>query len=230
MSLKAIIFYWDLTLWNSWDMHIWIMQETADALGLPRPEVTAMAREYSRPFLQHLAWFFGDDEDAVLGCYLEFYVDNVASMAGLYPDTAETLRTLKRNGFRLAVFSDKRRKFGISELDQTGISYLLDHASFLVDGRPYKPDPRGLQEVISALGVSPDETLYIGDGRQDVECAHQAGARSGAALWGSVDRRGLLSLRPHYRWERIGQILGTLGKEVCLGDEGLGNFFRWYRG
>ena len=221
MSLKAIVFDWDLTLWNSWDIHVWLMHRTADALGLPRPHLTAIAREYSRPFLQHLAWFFGDDENAVLDAYMDLYVDNVAIMAGLYPGTAETLGTLKGNGFRLAVFSDKRRAFGMSELDQTGISHLLDHASFLVDGRPYKPDPQGLQEVMSALGVSPDETLYVGDSQQDVECAHRAGVRSGAALWGSVNRREILARRPHYRWERMGHILGTLRKGRYQGGEEL---------
>ena len=212
MSLKAIVFDWDLTLWNSWDIHLWLMHRTADALGLPRPDRTAIAQEYSRPFVQHLTWFFGDDQDAVLDAYMGFYLDNVAHLAGLYPGTAETLSALKSNGFRLAVFSDKRRAFGMSELDQTGISHLLDHASFLVDGRPYKPDPQGLQEVMAVLGVSPDETLYVGDGRQDVECAHRAGVRSGAALWASVDRRALLARRPHYRWEQMDHILGTLRK------------------
>ncbi len=208
--MKAVVFDWDLTLWNSWDIHLWLMQRTAESLGLPRPEPDAIAREYSRPFLQHLSWFFGGDQDTVLDAYMAFYRENVADMAGLYPGIREALAALKDRGFRLAIFSDKRQAFGMSELDQTGIGHLLDHASFLVDGRPYKPDPLGLQEVTASLVVSAGDAIYVGDSRQDIECAHRAGIRSGAALWGSVDRREVLARRPHYRWESMEQMLDSL--------------------
>ena len=37
MQLKAVVFDWDLTLWNSWDIHLGLMDQTADALGRSRP-------------------------------------------------------------------------------------------------------------------------------------------------------------------------------------------------
>ncbi|MCI0787858.1 MAG: hypothetical protein J4O09_16245, partial [Chloroflexi bacterium] len=60
--MKAIIFDWDLTLWNSWDLHLRLLRRTADALGLPRPGQDAVAREFHRPFFQHLGWFFKMDQ------------------------------------------------------------------------------------------------------------------------------------------------------------------------
>ncbi len=213
-TIKAVIFDWDLTLWNSWDIHLWLMGKTADGLGLPRPEKRDIAREYSRPFLQHLAWFFGEEQGLILDTYMGFYRDAVGEMAGLYPGIAEMLTELKRHGLKLGIFSDKRQPFGVSELEQTGVGHLLDHASFLVDGRPYKPDPQGLRDVMEALEVSPAETLYIGDSRHDIQCAHRAGTHSGAALWGSVDREGVLAQNPQYRWDRAELILGSLGFET----------------
>ena len=144
---------------------------------------------------------------------MAFYRENVAEMAGLYPGVGEALAALKDRGFQLAIFSDKRHAFGMSELDQSGIGHLLDHASFLVDGRPYKPDPLGLQEVTAYLGVSAGDTIYVGDSRQDIECAHRAGVRSGAALWGSVDRQEVLARSPHYRWDSMEQMLASLEVE-----------------
>ena len=209
--MKAVVFDWDLTLWNSWDLHVWIMQHTADTLGLPRPELDAIAQQFSRPFREHLVWFFGKDEKELVDTYVGFYRDTVSRMADLYPEIVETLRSLKAHGYRLAVFSDKRAFFGISELEGTGIGKLLDYTLFLAEGRPYKPDPLGLREVMAALDVTGEETLYVGDGRQDVECAYRAGAKSGAALWGTVDREKVLACQPDYSWERASQILGTLG-------------------
>ncbi len=212
--IKAVIFDWDLTLWNSWDIHVWLMSKTADGLGLPRPKKDEIAREYSRPFLQHLAWFFGDEQGPVLDTYIGFYRDAVGEMAGLYPGIIGTLTELKEHGFKVGIFSDKRQTFGVSELEQTGVGHLLDHTSFLVDGRPYKPDPKGLLDVMEALHVLPSETLYIGDSRHDIQCAHRAGTHSGAALWGSVDREGVLAQSPQYQWDRAELILGSLGIEA----------------
>jgi phosphoglycolate phosphatase len=213
--LKAVVFDWDLTLWNSWDMHVWIMHRMGDSLDLPRPGLAAIAQEFSRPFLQHLAWFFGKDEQSLRDTYVGFYRDAVSRMANLYPEIEGMLRALKAGGYRLAVFSDKRTSFGLSELDRTNIGDLLDYTLFLAEGRPYKPDPLGLREVMAALDVTGDETLYVGDGRQDVECAYRAGAKSGAALWGAVDREKVLAGQPDYSWERAAQILGTLGVPAC---------------
>ena len=185
------------------------MNRTADILNLPRPSETALAQEYSRPFLCHISWFFGDGE-AAFDTYKELYIEQVPEMGGLYPGIAETLQSLREVGFKLAIFSDKRQPYGLPELEQTGVGPLFQHASFITDDRPYKPDPLGLHAVLKLLDVSPGEALYVGDGRQDVECAHRAGVQSGAALWGSVDREGLLASQPHFQWEQADQILDSL--------------------
>ena len=208
--MKAIIFDWDLTLWNSWDLHLRLLHRTADALGLPRPGQDAVAREFHRPFFQHLGWFFKMDQKRVVDTYMSFYQEDVTWAGRLYPKAADTLGALKDRGYRLGLFSDKRRSFGQSELDQSGIGEILDYVMFLEDGRPYKPDPEGLLQVLSALGVPAEQAMYVGDAAQDVECAHRAGVASGAALWGSVDRVELLRRQPSYRWERMDRILDSL--------------------
>lgn len=211
--MRAIVFDWDLTLWNSWDLHLRLMHQTADALELSRPDTAEVARQFSRPFAQHLEWFFGAEQQKVLDTYLGFYRESISQGAGLYPGVKEMLTELGNRAYRLAVFSDKRLVFGEPELAQSGVAGLFDYALFLADGRPYKPDPEGLFQVLNALGSSPSDTLYVGDSRQDVECAHRAGVNSGAALWASIDREQLLAPGPHYRWERVDQILDTLGVE-----------------
>ncbi|MCH7606164.1 MAG: HAD-IA family hydrolase [Chloroflexi bacterium] len=207
--MKAIIFDWDLTLWNSWDIHVGLMRRTADALGLPRPSQAEIAHQYSQPFLGHLAHFFQGDQQRVLDTYLEFYHEAVSREGGLYPRVVETLGFLKDQGQLLAVFSDKRTAFGELELDLTGLGPMMTYTLFLEDGRPYKPDPEGLIQVINALGVSPSEAIYVGDTYDDMDCARRAGLASGAALWGCLDREALLSRRPEYYWQQVDQMLDS---------------------
>ena len=184
VGLKTVIFDWDLTLWNSWDIHLWLMGRTADALNLPKPPEDEIAREFSRPFQQHLTWFFGrntgEDTEEVLETYLSFYRETVSVRAGLYPGIADTLQTIHAHGLNVAVFSDKRQPFGTSELEQTGVGHLLHHAAFFDDDRPYKPDPKGLENVLAALGASPAETL----GARGLGAGQRCGGRwTGKGYW-----------------------------------------------
>ena len=207
--MKAIIFDWDLTLWNSWDIHVGLMRRTADALGQPRPGKAEIARQYYQPFLGHLAWFLPSGQQKVLDTYLEFYHEAVSREGGLYPRVGETLGALKDRGLMLAVFSDKRTAFGELELDLTGLGPLMDYTLFLEDERAYKPDPEGLIQVTNALGVSTSEAIYVGDTYDDMDCARRAGLAGGAALWGCLDREALLSGRPEHQWEQVDQMLDS---------------------
>ena len=161
-------------------------------------------------FFQHLAWFFGGDEQRVVDTYMGFYHESMATVGGLYPGVPETLVALKDRGYRIALFSDKRQQFGELEVELSGIGHLLDYTLFLVDGRPYKPDPHGLLHVLDALGVAKDEAVYVGDGSHDLECARRAGVAGAAALWGSLNREDLLNGRPDHSWESMDQVLLSL--------------------
>jgi len=46
-----------------------------------------------------------------------------------------------------------------------------------------KPAPDGILKALSVLGVSPQETLYVGDTISDLRAAAAAGVLPGAALW-----------------------------------------------
>ncbi len=210
MDVKAVVFDWDLTLWNSWDIHLWLMRRTAAALGSPIPSATDVAREFHRPFYDHLILFFGQDFDRTVEIYYQLYQEVVAEKGHLFRGIPEVLQGIKDRGYRIGVFSDKRHVFGISELELTGINHLIDYNLFLFDDRPYKPDPQGLLHVLEMLDVAPSETLYVGDSHQDVECAHRAGAKSAAALWASTNEDQVLAQQPHFRFERVEQILEAL--------------------
>ena len=208
--MKAVVFDWDLTLWNSWDVHLWLMQRTAAVLGAPTPTATAVSQEFHRPFYDHLRLFFGPDRERILKVYFDLYEEIVAEKGHLFQGIPEVLQAVKDRGYLVGVFSDKRQVFGATELELTGIDHLIDCNLFLFDGRPYKPDPQGLLHVLDTLDVAPSDTLYIGDSYQDVECAHRAGARSAAALWASTNEDLVLARQPHYCLERVEQILEAL--------------------
>ena len=216
--MRAVIFDWDLTLWDSWGIHLRLMENTAAELGAPRPSPEAVAAEFHRPFRQHLLWFFGsrpdaeDELDRILKSYLEPY-DSILNFRNyLFPGVASVLGALNRRGIRIGVLSDKIPEFGHAELQRSGLAPLVEYADFKTDARPYKPAPDGLYTVLDGLGVEPEDAMYVGDGPQDVACARSVGAASGAALWSTIDREATLGEEPTYRLHRPHQVLAAVAE------------------
>ena len=104
--------------------------------------------------------------------------------------TAETLHELRRRGYRLGVISNSDGRVE-RLLEDVG---LLPHFEFVIDsGRAgmEKPDPRIFHLGLDALGVAPDEAVYVGDVYEiDVAGARAAGMR--AILLDPLDRLGHL--------------------------------------
>lgn len=213
IQLRAVVFDWDLTLWNSWDIHMALMNQTAEALGYPQPTTADLGVEYSRPFLEHLAWFFPGDQEIVLETYMSYYHAVVWQEQRLYPGILELIKRLKDKAYRTAILSDKRQDFGVPEFESSGLGGLIDRSVFFADGMLPKPDPAGLQDVMESLEVSPEECLFIGDSYRDIECAKRAGAWSGAALWASVEPELVITLQPEFLWNKVGDVAVTLNLE-----------------
>ena len=216
--MRAVIFDWDLTLWNSWGIHLMLMERTAGDLGLTPPTAEQVAAEFHRPFRQHLLWFFGshpdaeNEIDAILESYLGHYHGNVGLRNYLFPGAASLLRGLQRWGIRIGVFSDKIPYFGDEELVQSGLAPLVEYADFKTDDRPYKPAPDGLRRVLDAMDLAPEDAMYVGDGPQDVICAHRVGVVSAAAMWATIDRDALLAQQPAYRLHRPHQVMAVVAE------------------
>ena len=209
-AMKLIVFDWDQTLWNSWDVHVKAAQHAASTLDLPAPSEEWIASTFSVPFSRHLEMLFPTHTQEATRHYLEFYHSLVTEMGHLFEGVPEMLGALKQNGCLVALMSDKREVYGSQELRSTEIADIFDSVLFLSDGRAYKPDPQGLQQLIGAFPVKKEEVLYIGDSHVDVQCAQRTGVANGAALWGSVNVKAVLGEGPDYVIHSVQDILTTV--------------------
>ena len=77
---------------------------------------------------------------------------------------------------------------------------LLDRFEVVVtrlDVEKFKPDPAGLIECMDRMGVTPAETVYVGDSRIDVQASLAAGVMSIAVLCGAGDSASLSAAGAH---------------------------------
>jgi phosphoglycolate phosphatase len=132
--------------------------------------------------------------DKVYRDYNEAYDADPYYLTKAYDGIPEMLSALKEQGTILAVLSNK---------PDTAVKLAAEHffpgvfTSVLGarDGIPLKPDPTALFNMLENLGVSPDETAYIGDSEPDVLIAKAASVALPIAVsWGFRTEEQLLSV------------------------------------
>lgn len=114
----------------------------------------------------------------------------------LFPETREVLQQLKQQGARIAILSTKYR-YRIEEL--AARDFPEGFFDLIVGGedvRQMKPNPEGLLLAMERLGVTPAETLYLGDSVVDALTARAASVPFAGILHGVTTHRELAAY-PH---------------------------------
>ncbi len=91
------------------------------------------------------------------------------------PNTEFVLKRLHSHGLKLAVFSTTQHAILAELLEHHGLLTFFDVVLGGDDVPTRKPDPSGILKACSLLGVSPKESLYVGDTNSDILAAKAAG-------------------------------------------------------
>lgn len=101
----------------------------------------------------------------------------------------ETMANARARGLKLGIVSDypAAAKIAALRLDRTFDTIVCAQDA---DVQRFKPDPRGLLVAIARLGVTPEQTLYVGDRPEvDGEAAMRAGVASVMVARRSIPHR-----------------------------------------
>jgi phosphoglycolate phosphatase len=107
--------------------------------------------------------------------FIEHYREHNLDNTYAYPGVAEALQSLSRH-HKLAVLTNKPIRPARHICEGLG---LAPYFTTIYGGDSFplkKPDPMGLNALIAEAGVSPAETLMVGDSKVDVLTARNAGA------------------------------------------------------
>ena len=107
--------------------------------------------------------------------FMQIYQAGLSHLTRLYPGVEETLRTLRDEGARLAICTNKPQAATVALLQQLGIAGYFD-AILCGDVVPFrKPDPRHLLLALEQLRAALKESAMIGDNENDYAAARGAG-------------------------------------------------------
>jgi len=121
-----------------------------------------------------------DDPDtmALYHAFADIYEQHPADFSKPFPGVMETLQALKAAGMQLSCVTAKPAKARVQVLDRMGITPFLTHALSPEDGFAKKPAPDMLYECCRVMGVTPEETVMVGDTRFDIEAGFNAGCHT----------------------------------------------------
>ena len=123
--------------------------------------------------------------------FLSYYDAHIADHTQPYNGITDLLKSLLSKGLKLAVASNKHQQ-GTEKLIRT---LLPDFPFIAVLGQskdiPAKPNPAMVREILKIAGLSPEETIYIGDSDVDIFTASNCGVRSIGVTWGYRPREEL---------------------------------------
>lgn len=121
-----------------------------------------------------------------------YYVRHCQDKTCLYDGIEEMLKVLHNRGLKLAIVSNKLQA-GVDELYER---YFKDSVQVAVgerEGVARKPAPDMVRIALDSLGVSADETVYVGDSDVDLATARNSGLPCISVLWGFRHRAFLES-------------------------------------
>ncbi len=110
------------------------------------------------------------------------YGQHAAEETQPYPGTAETLQRMRRSGWRLGVCTNKPESAARTILRSLELEGLV--ISVTGGDGPRKPDPAHMLAAVAAAGGTPSQALALGDHRNDIVAARDAGMQAIFALWG----------------------------------------------
>ncbi|ASA23433.1 hypothetical protein B9T62_23070 [Paenibacillus donghaensis] len=122
-----------------------------------------------------------------------------------YDGIIELITSLRQKGRKVAIVtSSPRKSYAEHVLVNFGIN--VDAIIGYHDSSKHKPHPDPLLKAAKLLNVNPVDILAIGDDPKDVIAAKAAEMYSGAALWGALNKRELLSSSPDFTFYNVEDI------------------------
>lgn len=181
---SAILFDLDGTLIDTYRLYLECYRRALEPHLGYAPSDAEIAERRPSSERRFLTGWLGDEAGAAChGDVRRLYGELYASMAeGVYEGVPEMLAGLRSAGLRLGIVTGKGREAwevtrAATELGAFDVVITDD------DVHAAKPDPGGLLAAAEALGIAPEQAVYIGDSTVDMKAGRAAGMRIGAALW-----------------------------------------------
>ena len=206
MTLTTFLFDLDGTIIDSIDLILRSYRHTMaqHRANEPMPPDDMWIQGLGTPLWAQFGQITDDKEEieAMVQTYRTYNLTHHDALVQPYEGIVDEIRRLKQHRKRLGVVTSKLRDGAMRGLRVSGLEQTFDLVVGCDDVTHSKPHPEPVLKAIAKLGVTADETVFVGDSRHDMESGRAAGVKIAAVLWGPFDRAHLEDLSPDYWLEK----------------------------
>ncbi len=214
---KAVLFDLDGTLIHTLpDIHAAAngMLGDLDLPSMTETQVRALVGKGSRNLAEQSLRQAGRDPsdadiDHALSRFLHHYDQAPIAHGHVFPGVTDVLTTLRAEGRKLAVCTNKQKVTSDTVLKGFGLYEFFDAIVGGDEVEHRKPDGRHIHHVLDMLGVSASETAMVGDSENDIGAAQDAGVRTVLVSFG-ICHVPLESLNADVIVDHYDQVLGAI--------------------
>lgn len=185
---KFCIFDFDLTLADSSKAILTCFKHTLNAFGCEIPDDMAIYNTIGKtvPDSLRILTDIKDDEkiEQMRLVYFKKADEIMAKDTVFYDDSLAMLQVLQCAGVKVGIVSTKVRYRIVQTFEYHTSSMPVDLIVGGEDVKAPKPDPQGLDYIISKFNACKADVLYIGDNYIDAETAQRAGVDFAAVTTG----------------------------------------------
>jgi phosphoglycolate phosphatase len=193
---KAAIFDLDGTLLNTLDDLADAMNEALRQAGFPTHSADSYKLMIGKGVNNLVRRALPRDKQGLVEKTLRAMRDNYAKNSThktkIYPGMRETLLKLHQSGIKLAVLTNKDQTFSVRIVEHYFGKNMFRLIWGAEPGRPIKPDPHALIQLLEHFKAGPAEAVFVGDSGVDMDVARAAGVDSVGVTWGFRDRNELV--------------------------------------
>lgn len=227
-TLSLVVFDCDGTLVDSQHHIVDTMNQAFEKEGLPAPAGDAVRHVIGLPLWEAILKVSELDEekdeatiDRLDQAYREIFREK-RSLPGhdepLFDGMRSVIDSLSEAGYLLGVATGKARRGLDAVLQLHGLEKHFVTLKTADDG-PGKPNPHMLELAMKEAGVTPDQTVMIGDTSYDMEMAQNAGVQALGVAWGYHDPQ-YLSLSGASRIVHQVSDIPSVVRSILSGDDG----------
>lgn len=216
MKTKAIVFDLDGTLLNTLTDLTVSVNYMLDKFAFPLKSESEIRSYLGNGIRVLVAKSLPETEksrlDECLAVFKSHYDVHKDDNTAPYDGIVEMLKDVRAAGLKSAIVSNKYDA-AVRQLKEETFSGLIDFAvGERTDLNP-KPAPDGVLLALKTLGVSREESVYVGDSEVDLLTAKNSGLNCIAVTWGFRDKQDLINGGAKFIADTPSEILALLKSE-----------------
>jgi len=129
--------------------------------------------------------------DKVVADFNDYYKDHSNDETYVYDGILDLVKFLKDKGIYVGVYTNKPHVHAMRMIEDY-FGDLFDMTIGNMPGRPAKPDPIGIYDIMGAAGAKEGEGIYFGDSGEDIVTAINGRCLPIGVLWGFRQKEELL--------------------------------------